>query len=270
RQALYAGTWYPDTKRDIEEYLDRGALKKEKTKAIACICPHAGWMYSGKVAGSVYSRINLDEYDSCVIVGPNHTGYGQPVSMFPEGDWQMPLGNISVDGELSAEILKNSEFIRTDTQAHLREHCIEVQLPFIQYFNPGIKIVPIVIMSDNFEIIEDIGRAVGAGIKNLSKMKNRKTLVIASTDMTHYEPHERAKKQDRYAIDMILNLDAEGFFKTVVRMGISMCGAAPAAAVIIASILLGAGHSELVKYATSGDVSGDYDAVVGYAGFVIK
>ncbi|MBU2615036.1 MAG: AmmeMemoRadiSam system protein B, partial [Elusimicrobia bacterium] len=206
RNALFAGTWYPKTKTEIEEYLD---LKTQKTDAISCICPHAGWMYSGKVAGKVYSGINTAE--TYIIIGPNHTGNGAPVSIFSEGTWKMPLGDIEIDSDLSKSIMQFSEFLKTDTQAHLREHCIEVQIPFIQYFNPKAKIVPIILMSDEFEVAQDIANAVAESIKKT----NCKTMIIASTDMTHYEPQQYAKKMDSLAIDKILQLDASGLYSTV-------------------------------------------------------
>jgi len=261
RQPVCAGTWYPTRKEEIEKFLDLSAKKNE---AISCVCPHAGWMYSGKVAGAVYSR--LVSYQTYILIGPNHTGFGPSASIYDEGIWQMPLGKIEIDTEISDEILKNSEFLKPDKQAHSREHCLEVQLPFIQYFSPSAKIVPIVLMCDEFEIIQDIGVAVSKAIRNF---KNKKILIVASTDMTHYEPHEYAKKQDKLAIEKILSLDAEGLINTVIQRGISMCGVFPTACVILASKLLGAKRVELVKYATSGEVSGDYDAVVGYAGLIV-
>ncbi len=261
RQTVCAGTWYPTSKEEIEKFLD---LSEKKTEAISCVCPHAGWMYSGKVAGAVYSR--LVPYNTYVIIGPNHTGFGPSASIYDKGAWQMPLGKIEIDTELSDEILKNSEFLKPDTQAHLKEHCLEVQLPFVQYFSPSAKIVPIIIMSNEFEVVKDVAFSVSNAIKNF---KNKKILIVASTDMTHYESQEYAKKQDKLAIDKILSLDAEALVKTVLQRGISMCGVFPTACVILASKSLGAKNVELVKYSTSGDVTGDYDAVVGYAGLII-
>lgn len=261
RNPLYAGTWYPKTKEEIEKYLD---LKAQKSDTIACVCPHAGWMYSGKVAGNVYSHLN--PADTYVLIGPNHTGFGAPASIYSEDTWKMPLGNAEIDTDLSKTTLGFSEFLKADTTAHVREHCLEVQLPFIQYFNPKAKIVPILLMSDEFEIAEDIANAVAQAIKKTDK----KVLIVASTDMTHYESHEYAKKQDNLAIEKILKLDAAGLLKTVQQRGITMCGYLPTAAVILASKKLGAKSAELIQYATSGDVSGDFESVVGYAGIIIK
>jgi len=261
RQAIYAGTWYPVEKKEIERYLD---LKAEKSDAICCICPHAGWLYSGKIAGMVYSRIASCE--SYVLIGPNHTGHGVESSVFNSGSWQMLAGEVEIDETLANNILQNSEFLQPDTKAHINEHSLEVQLPFIQYFNPHAKIVPIILRTGYIEVCKDIGRAIYTAIKGSAK----KVLIVASTDMTHYEPHDLAKKKDKLAIDEILALNADGVFGTVQKYGISMCGYVPVTVAIIAARGLSATSCKLIKYATSGDVSGDYDAVVGYAGFIIK
>lgn len=261
RKAICAGSWYPAEKKDIEEYLD---LKAPKTGALACVSPHAGWMYSGKVAGAVFSR--LENYDTYIIIGPNHTGLGPQASVYPSGGWQMPLGEVGIDTDLAASILKMSEFLEPDVLAHSREHSIEVQLPFIQYYNPDALIVPILLMTDRFEVCSDLGNAVYQSVK----ASGRKVLVVASSDMTHYENQRYASKQDHLAIGKILDLDAKGLMDIVLDRGISMCGVAPTASAIIAAKKAGAEKSELVKYATSGDVTGDFDAVVGYAGMILS
>ncbi len=261
RKAVYAGTWYPTEKKQIEEYLN---LKTKREPAVAAVCPHAGWIYSGKVAGEVYSKVT--DYDTYILIGPNHTGAGSPVSIFSEGSWQMPLGEVQIDQEIAGSIIPLSEFMKAETSAHTREHCLEVQIPFIQYFNPSAKIVPIILRAEELEICYDVSNAITTALKKISK----KVLIIASTDMTHYEPYELAKKQDKLAIDMMLQLDAQGLAKIVIQRGISMCGVFPAATVVLVAKNMGAKKCELIKYATSGDVSGDYDSVVGYAGIIIK
>ncbi|MDI6642141.1 MAG: AmmeMemoRadiSam system protein B [Elusimicrobiota bacterium] len=263
RKAICAGTWYPKEKEEVAKYL-QSIPSSEKQSAIGCVCPHAGWMYSGKVAGKVYSKLN--PYETYILIGPNHTGFGMQASIFSEGSWQLPLGKIDIDEELSKEIIKNSEFLQSDTEAHIREHSLEVQIPFIQYISPNAKIIPITIMSDEFEVAKDISNAISQAIKKQTK----KILIVASTDMTHYEQHEYAKKQDMQAIDRIINLDAEGLLNVVRDRGISMCGVSPTAIVILACKNLGAKKAELVQYSTSGDITGDYDAVVGYAGLIIR
>ncbi|OGS21787.1 MAG: AmmeMemoRadiSam system protein B [Elusimicrobia bacterium RIFOXYA2_FULL_39_19] len=264
RNPLFAGIWYPKEKQEIAAYLE---TKAQKTDALACICPHAGWMYSGKVAGAVYS--SLYAYDTYVIIGPNHTGLGPLASIFSEGSWKMPLGNAQIDTEFVKTAIKYSEFLSADTTAHVREHCIEVQLPFIQYFNPEAKIVPIILKSDKIDVAKDIANAVSEACKTHNAPNNR-ILLVASTDMTHYESHEYAKKQDKLALEHIKHLDGAELVNTVQRRGISMCGYLPTAAVMLAGKTLGAKTAKLVKYATSGETSGDFDSVVGYAGLIIK
>ena len=261
RKSLFAGTWYPTEKDEIKEYIE---LNQNKSDVIGCICPHAGWMYSGKVAGSVYSRIN--NYDTYIILGPNHTGHGANASIFPDGIWETPFGKIKIDTELVKDILNLSEFLEPDTEAHSREHCIEVQLPFIQYFNPNPNIVPIILMSEHYDICKDIANA----ITNTIKRSKKRILLIASTDMSHYESQQYAKQQDELAINKIMELDAEGLIKTVNQFSISMCGYFPTAIVLLTSKKLGAKKAELVKYATSGDITGDTSSVVSYAGLIIK
>lgn len=262
RKALFGGTWYPQEKKDIEKYLQ---LKQTRKDAYACICPHAGWMYSGRVAGSVFSRIK--NYDTYIIAGPNHTGYGPEASIYCEGSWLMPLGEMKIDNEIAKSIVSSSEFLKPDFDAHMKEHSIEVQLPFIQYFNPEAKIVPITLRIYDWEICNDIAVAIA---ETLKKFNRKNVLLVASTDMTHYEPQKLAEKKDNMAIEKILEMDPEGLIETVTHYNITMCGAFPAAAMLQASIKLGAKSPELVKYTTSAEASGDTSSVVGYAGLIIR
>lgn len=267
RKAICAGTWYPKEKKEIEKYLD---LKAKKEKVIACVCPHAGWMYSGKVAGAVYSRIDLTGIDEpiFILIGPNHTSLGEPASIMLSGEWQLPLGNIKIAQELASSILENSEILEDDPDAHLQEHSIEVQLPFIQYFFPQAQIVPIALSDYRLSTCQDIGQAIAQAINKEQRAKS--IVIVASTDMTHHEAHKVAEKKDKLAIDKILSLDPEGLLETVRKEDISMCGSGPTATVIYAAKKLGAKNTELILYQTSGDVTGDYSAVVSYAGLIIK
>ncbi len=267
RKAICAGTWYPKEKKEIEKYLD---LRAKKEKVIACVCPHAGWIYSGKVAGAVYSKIDLDRVGKpiFILIGPNHTGIGEPASIMLSGEWQLPLGTLKIAQELAGLILENSQILEDDPDAHLQEHSIEVQLPFIQYFFPQVEIIPIVLSDYRISTCLDIGEAIA---KAISKEQRAKSIVIvASTDMTHYEPQKIAEKKDKLAIDKILELNPEGLLETVRKEDISMCGSGPTAVVLFAAKKLGAKSAELVLYQTSGNVTGDYSAVVGYAGITIK
>ena len=275
RHPAVAGYFYEGTanslKEQVQEFIVAGA---EKVKALGALSPHAGLMYSGPVAGAVYSRIELP--DTFVLIGPNHTGLGAPVSIMCEGDWETPLGSVGIDGTLARSILSKSSLIREDTLAHLREHSLEVQLPFIQYFKSGIKIVPIQMLDTRLETCLAVGRAVGeaiaeCGMRNAElKAEFPKILIVASSDMTHYESARAAKEKDEKAIRNILDLDPEGLYRTIKTHGITMCGFGPAVAMLTACKALGASKAELVKYQNSGDVSGDFEQVVGYAGVIVS
>lgn len=247
--------------RDIEVMTGHG---KGTETCIAVIAPHAGYIYSGPVAGAAYSRAVIPE--TVVIMGPNHTGRGAPASVMPDGTWHMPMGDVPVASDIAESLLQGSVYLEADYQAHMYEHSLEVQVPFLQYFQPGLEIVPVCLSHMSYEICEEIGRAVAAAIQ----ASERPVLMVASTDMTHYEPQKQANIKDQAAIRQILNMDPAGLYDTVRINGISMCGVIPTTITMIAALTLGAARAELVKYATSGDVSGDYDRVVGYASFIIS
>lgn len=264
RKPAVAGRFYPSSpdaiKRQIKEFI---VEPEEKIDARGIISPHAGYIYSGAVAGAVYSHINIPEV--VIILGPNHTGLGETVSIITSGEWELPFGNVKINDSLANAILSYSRYIRDDNIGHLHEHSLEVQIPFIQYFKKHFEIVPISMMTMDYEICEDVGVAISEAVKKSAKT----SLIIASTDMTHYESHESAKSKDKKAIEQILKLDPKSLFDTVKKNNISMCGIAPSTAMLIACKNLGANEAKLIKYMTSGDVSGDYDQVVGYAGLII-
>jgi hypothetical protein len=240
------------------------AEKEKRQEVIGLISPHAGYIYSGAVAGAVISRIKFK--DTFIIMGPNHTGSGKPFSIMTEGRWKTPLGEVEIDSELGKRILASSRYLEEDYSAHLGEHSIEVQLPFLQYFNAEFKLVPIILAHAGGAIYKEIGRALAKGIKE----SGRKAVIIASSDMTHYESQASAQRKDTQAIEAILKLDEDELLKRVEELDISMCGYAPAVSLIVAAKELGAKGAELVKYQTSGDTTGDYSSVVGYAGIIIK
>jgi MEMO1 family protein len=265
RQPAVAGQFYPSRPevllKQIREYT---GTKAEKIRAIGCIAPHAGYMYSGHVAGEVYSRIELPR--RFVILCPNHTGMGAPLSIMSEGAWMTPLGETRIDSELGAGLKSALSLLDEDTSAHQREHAIEVQLPFLQALVGDFTFVPITVGTSRFEVLEALGQAI-ATVANGSA---EKVLVIASSDMNHYESDEVTRIKDHRAIEPILALDARGLWETVTNHRISMCGFGPAVAMLTAAKLLGATKAELIKYATSGDISGERDAVVGYAGIAVS
>ena len=266
RHPAVAGQFYKGTHEALRKQVDGFIIPvAEQKKAIGIVSPHAGLMYSGAVAGAVYSSIVIP--DVIVLIGPNHTGLGAAVSIMAEGEWETPLGTVPIETALASSILSKSPLVRADSLAHLREHSLEVQLPFLQHFKEKFKIVPIQVLDARFETCVALGRAVASAVTDL--YQGHGVLLVASSDMSHYERAATAKEKDFKAIRHILNLDPEGLYKTVKMYGITMCGYGPAVAVMTASKALGASKAELVKYMNSGEVSGDYEQVVGYAGVVI-
>ncbi|MBI4188134.1 MAG: AmmeMemoRadiSam system protein B, partial [Chloroflexi bacterium] len=265
RNPAVAGQFYPESsdrlRSLIKEFIDEEAVKEE---VIGMLSPHAGYPYSGPVVGDAISRIKLK--DTFVILGPNHTGQGKPFSIMTEGTWKTPLGNVEIDSELAKQILAASANLEEDSVAHQNEHSIEVQLPFLQYFKPDIKLVPIILAPASGEIYQEIGRAIARAIMKL----DREVVIIASSDMTHYESQESAREKDSQALEAILHLDEVELLKRVEELGITMCGYAPAVALITAAKELGVAGAELVRYQTSGDTTGDFASVVGYAGVLLK
>lgn len=261
RRALYAGTWYPTSKQEIAAYMPEGG---KKFKAKALFCPHAGWVYSGRIAGEVFAASEPAEL--YVLIGPNHHGAGTPVGIWSDGTWQTPLGNIEVESRTAADILKRSAAAQPDSISHAQEHSLEVQLPFIKLISPEAKIVPIALADYSPKTCKELGEAVAAAVKFTGYEGS--AVIVASTDMSHYISAESAKKADMLAVKRILELDPEGLLETVKRNDISMCGSGPAAAALWAAKKLGATQAELIRYATSGDVTGDNSEVVGYAGLL--
>ncbi|UCB44235.1 MAG: AmmeMemoRadiSam system protein B [Dehalococcoidales bacterium] len=265
REPVVAGTFYPGTadrlQLMLEQLVEKGA---EKEDVVGALLPHAGYQYSGGVAGATISRVKFT--DTFVIMGPSHTGLGEPFSIMTEGVWKTPLGEVAIDEELGKKILAASRFIKEDYVAHLQEHAVEVQLPFLQYFKPDVRIVPIILAPADVTVYQEIGQAIAGAISEVG----REVVIIASGDMTHYEPQKVAEQKDREGIEAMLHLDEMELLKRVREQDISMCAYAPAASMIVAARELGAVEAEHVSYQTSGDTTGDYSAVVGYAGIIIK
>jgi MEMO1 family protein len=265
RQAAVAGQFYPSWPKELKETIDY-MVDKDATKvdAIGVISPHAGYIYSGPVAGAVFSRIKFK--DTFILIGPNHRGLGKPFSIMTEGSWKTPLGEVEINSEIAKAILKEGSGLEEDSLAHRYEHSLEVQVPFLQYFKPNVMIVPIMLSQGSVSTYENIGRAVAAVLKK----PGNEAIIVASSDMTHYEPHQKAKEKDNKAIEAILDLDAGELVNRITQYSITMCGYAPVISLITAAKEMGAKKAELVKYQTSGDTSGDFSSVVGYAGIVIK
>jgi MEMO1 family protein len=264
REPAVAGRFYPANperlRADIQSYLVSG----KKTQAIACMVPHAGYMFSGIVAGAVFSRLEIPA--SCIVLGPNHTGRGHPLAIMREGSWRTPLGEMLIDSDLAEILIQEFSALSEDQAAHRSEHSIEVEIPFLQACRPDVKFVPIAIGTGQLIILEELGQALA---EVLQKSKDP-ALIIASSDMNHYEDDATTRVKDRKAIEKILALDAPGLYETIMDESISMCGFGPAVAMLTAACRLGAGKAELVQYATSADVSGDHKVAVGYAGIILR
>jgi AmmeMemoRadiSam system protein B len=251
-----AGRFYArdadELRREVRGYT---AVAGEKITAIGCVAPHAGYVYSGHVAGAVYGRLDLPR--RFVILCPNHTGMGAPLAVMSEGVWQTPLGAASLDCELAAALKKEFDLLREDPLAHRAEHALEVQLPFLQALLAEFTFVPITVGVGRFEILQQLGEAMARVIA----AQPERILIIASSDMNHYESDKVTRLKDGKAIQKLLDLDARGLHEVVTRENVSMCGFGPAVAMLVASRRLGARTAQLIKYATSGDISGERDAI---------
>ena len=269
RPPSVAGKFYPAQpeilKRDLEKYL--GPLAEPSPKidhALGCVAPHAGYMYSGHVAGAVYRK--LPPRSSYIILCPNHFGRGAPIAVMSSGAWLTPLGEVQVDSALATALRDSCHLITDDPVAHSQEHSLEVQLPFLQHQVEDFRFVPVSVGVGNYAALEILGHCIAHAVRIIKKP----VMIIASSDMNHYEPDGITRIKDRLAIDRILALDPRGLHEVVRREKISMCGYGPTIAMLTAALELGATQAELVNYATSADVSGDRSGVVGYAGMIVS
>jgi len=268
RHPAVAGRFYPsdpdELRTEAQAYLSQACSElPAPVRAIGCIAPHAGYMYSGHVAGAVFARVEIPR--RCIVMCPNHTGMGRALAILSEGAWETPLGNVPIDGELAAALKLRYGTLHDDPAAHCAEHAAEVELPFLQLRQPELSFVPIAVGTGQFEVLEQLGVALA----DVISAQKEPVLIVASSDMNHYESDVVTRGKDHRAIERILTLDARGLYDVVTQQDVSMCGFGPAVAMLTAARQLGAKSAELVKYATSGDVSGDRDMVVGYAGVVV-
>jgi MEMO1 family protein len=264
RPPAVAGLFYPSEPRELARQIAAFCTNgKTKSRAVACVVPHAGYMYSGHVAGAVYSSIEIPQRS--ILLGPRHFPQGQPLAILTEGAFATPFGEATIDAALATELARACPLLREDAVAHAREHSLEVQLPFLQRLRRDLRFVPVVLGTDRYAAIEELGHAVAEVVKP----QNDPVLVIASSDMNHYESDAITRVKDQKAIQRVLALDPRGLYDTVRQEGITMCGYAATVAMLVAARDLGATEAALVCYATSGDVTGELDRVVGYAGMVI-
>jgi hypothetical protein len=236
-------------------------VKTGPKKVIGLLCPHAGYIFSGPVAANAYYKLAVDgKPDVIVILGPNHTGYGSGLAVMNEGLWRTPLGDVEIDRETANRIVQESRVVDVDDSAHDYEHSVEVQLPFLQYlYGSDFKIVPICFLMQDLSTAKEVGEAVAKALLD------KKSVIIASSDMTHYEPQESAQRKDKRALDAIEAMDEVRFQSIIENYNISACGHGPIVALITAAKILGGREAKLLCYATSGDVIGDRSSVVGYA-----
>lgn len=263
RNPAVAGSFYPGSSRELDRVV-RSFTRDEpdRTAAKGIVVPHAGYVYSGGVAGEVFSRVEIPSRH--LIFCPNHTGMGAEAAIVGRGSWRMPWGDVPIDEELASRLTGASPLLREDPSAHREEHSLEVQLPFLHRFRPDFRFVPVALGGLSLHDCRSLGEAAAAVLKEVADP----VLTIASSDMSHYLADAEAREKDRKAIDAMLALDPDRLYRTVRAERISMCGVVPAAVVLFAVLALGATSARLVRYATSGEVSGDRDRVVGYAGIL--
>lgn len=273
RRPAVSGMFYAGSAGELQEQIERcykhelgpGAVPRVNSNGlreiVAIVSPHAGYYYSGPVAAHAYKELADDGVpDTAVILGPNHTGYGPPVSVWAGAAWNTPFGDIEINEALAQRLLGG--VIEADEKAHIHEHSIEVQLPWLQHLYKSVRIVPIAMLAQDLETAQAVGKAISQSNDNL--------IVIASSDFTHYEPHIIAMERDGSVIDAIVDLDEGELYERCERLNCTMCGYGPVASAIVAAKAMGARRASLLKYATSGDTSGDFSRVVGYGSIVIK
>jgi len=276
RAPAVAGIFYPSNARELYQLIEHSFREQRfgpghlppseefsRQRIYGIVSPHAGYVYSGAVAANGYYETSSMNFDRIVMIGPNHYGIGTGLATVRNGIWETPLGEVEVDSELASQIAENSGILDFDDLAHSRDHCLEVQLPFLQYIKKNqFKIVPIIMIMQDKVTASEIGESIASSTRNLN------TLLIASSDFTHYEPNDEAHRKDGELIKAILTLDISNFYTTFERLNVSACGYGAIASIMTAAKSLGATKGELLRYATSGDVMGDINNVVGYASII--
>jgi len=264
RTPLVADQFYPGDRDDLITTLNRLIPShEEKQKALAIVSPHAGYIYSGSVAGETMGRVHIPK--SVIILGPNHSGRGKPVSL-STNTWEMAMGDVPIDMDLAGALLGKGSPIEEDEVAHNHEHSLEVQVPFLQSLQKELAIVPLCISHIPYSTCQTVADTIARAVK----LSGKDVLIVASSDMSHYESRQSAQEKDHMALEKLLALDPEGLYNTVINNRISMCGIMPVTIMLLGCLQLGATEATLVRYTDSGEVSGDTSQVVGYAGAVIS
>ncbi len=265
RQPAVAGQFYPGDENKLRATLSQLIPESTSRKRVkGVISPHAGYVYSGAIAGQLFSQITIP--DTVLIIGPNHHGLGAAAALYPDGEWLTPLGKTAINSRLNSLLLQHSPYIQSDAVAHQQEHSLEVQIPFIQYLSPDVTISALCLGHGDYQPLCDIGHGIAAAIREYGK----DVLIVASSDMTHYESAASAREKDQQALGRVLALDGKGLLEVCRSRGITMCGVVPATVMIEAVLQSGASQAELVAYGTSGDVTGDNHQVVGYAAVTVR
>jgi MEMO1 family protein len=267
RLPAVVGRFYPSNPAELTATIHRLTEiepTRETLTVKACLVPHAGYLYSGTVAGAVFSRIRLPQ--KILILGVRHYPRGEPAAILSSGAWRTPLGDVPIDESLARALRAVCPLLREDSVAHSQEHSLEVQLPFLQVLVPGFTFVPVALGTVRFEDLVTVGEAVGRVLAESSE----EILLLTTSDLNHYQDDATTRVKDRKAIERLLELDARGLYDTCRNEQISMCGLGPAVAMITGLRAIGVTHAELVRYATSADVSGDLSAVVGYASMIFN
>jgi AmmeMemoRadiSam system protein B len=267
RLPAVAGQFYPATPRDlsslIHRFLDENG-KPEKVCVRACVVPHAGYIYSGHVAAAVFSRIEIPK--KILILGVRHQPRGEALAIMSQGEWRTPLGDVTIDRVLGLRLRRECPALQEDEVAHSREHSLEVEIPFLQVLQPEFMFVPIAFGSTDVEELVKIGEGIAEVVQEFEEQ----LLIVTSSDMNHYEDEATTRRKDQHAIEFMVRLDPRGLFDVCRQQRISMCGLGPAIVTLSAMKRLGVENGELVKYATSGEILGEYDSVVGYAGIIFR
>jgi AmmeMemoRadiSam system protein B len=264
RQPVVAGQFYPGSEIKLRDALSHLIpINRSPKRVIGIISPHAGYVYSGSIAGKVYSQIEIPA--TVLIIGPNHHGAGAAAALYPDGEWLTPLGSLSVNSSLNALLLRHVSYLKSDSIAHQREHSLEVQVPFLQYLRPDVTICAICLGNGDYPVLQQIALGIAAAIREYGE----DVLIVASSDMTHYESAEAAKKKDEFALERVLAFDSKGLLEVCRSRQITMCGVIPSVVMMEAARELGAINAEQIAYGNSGDVTGDNRQVVGYAAVVV-
>jgi hypothetical protein len=270
REPAVSGIFYPKNPNELREDIESlfrdtnfgpGNLppSSNNERIYGMVSPHAGYMYSGAVAAQGYYYLSSSKFESALILGPNHYGLGSEVALMDKGTWETPLGKVEIDSEVAQNIRQNCDIISIDESAHSRDHCIEVQLPFLQYIKGEFKIVPIILINQGKNTCKKLGSDIYESIRD------RNLIPIASSDLTHYEANNLAYEKDKLLISAILSLDIEKFYSVLISFNVTACGYGAIATVMEISKRMGATKGKLLKYATSGDIAGDNKSVVGYS-----